>query len=177
MDFFNTTSARHSVRSYSDKPVEPEKINRILECVGSAPSAGNLQAYKIFVLTEKGTKDQIIECAFGQDFLKNAPYLLIFCADAARSGKKYAQRGEELYCLQDATIACTYAMLSATSLGLSSVWVGAFDEKSVAAIMDIPANSRPIILLPIGYAARPPRITSRRPINEIVKYMSRELDK
>ena len=59
-------------------------------------------------------------------------------------------------------------MLAATALGLSSVWVGAFDEQAVHEIIQAPEAERPIAMLPIGYAAEEPRLRDRRPQNEII---------
>jgi nitroreductase len=84
---------------------------------------------------------------------------------------RYKERGEKLYSIQDATIACTFAMLAATTLDLSTVWVGVFDEKEVSKTVGIPGTLQPIVLLPIGYAGIPPRITARRLLDELVHYV------
>jgi nitroreductase len=73
-----------------------------------------------------------------------------------------------LYCIQDATIACTYAMLAATALGLASVWVGAFDEQAVHKIICAEPGHRPIAMLPIGYPNESPRFRRRRALEDIV---------
>jgi nitroreductase len=73
-----------------------------------------------------------------------------------------------LYSVQDATIACTFAMLAASALGLASVWVGAFDEDQVSRVISAPEEQRPVAMLPIGYAAGPPRQRARRKLEELV---------
>lgn len=171
MEFFETLNTRHSIRSYSNKNVDPQKIQKILDFVCKAPSAGNLQGYKLFVVSSDPHRKLLVDCAQGQSFLAQAPCILVFCIDPDRSALKYHDRGRDLYCIQDATIACTYAMLGATALGLSSVWVGAFDETMVGKVLGIPSSLRPIILLPIGYPDQPARITTRRPMNEIVHFI------
>ena len=168
MEFFNALSARHSIRAYADIPVEEEKLDQILETVNQAPSAGNLQAYEVYVVTRAAQRKELAAAALGQNFIAQAPISLIFCAHAARSAEKYKQRGVDLYCLQDATIACTYAMLAATALGLSTVWVGAFDESKVSNIINAPKVHRPVAILPIGYAAEEPRIKGRRSLSDLV---------
>ncbi|MBU4225016.1 MAG: nitroreductase family protein, partial [Chloroflexi bacterium] len=70
--------------------------------------------------------------------------------------------------VQDATIACTYAMLAATALGLSTVWVGAFEEDAVREALGIPQELLPVAMLPIGYAGKKPRITPRRELNDLL---------
>jgi nitroreductase len=70
--------------------------------------------------------------------------------------------------VQDAAIACTFAILAAAALGLSTVWVGAFDEDEVRYIIKAPLAHRPVAMLPIGYAAESPPVSSRRSLNELV---------
>jgi nitroreductase len=168
MDFFDVVSKRHSIRAYKDQPIEPEKLQRILEAINRAPSAGNLQAYEIYMVCEVKSKIALVKAAYDQEFLAQAPVVLVFCAHAARSAGKYGKRGIELYCVQDAAIACAFAMLAATALGLSTVWVGAFDENEVRYILNAPQAHRPVAMLPVGYAAETPQIRPRRRQNDLV---------
>jgi len=171
MEFLDLVSKRRSIRQYENREIKKEKLEKILECANQAPSAGNLQGYEIFVVTSKNKLGQLVGATRGQAFLEQVPVVLVFCANPSRSAERYKKRGEELYCLQDATIACTYAMLASTALGLSTVWVGAFDEDEVRKIMGIPATLRPIALLPIGYADNSSRISSRRPLGDLIHFV------
>ena len=168
MDFFEVINQRHSIRAYKNKPVEPEKLQQILQAVNRAPSAGNLQAYEVYLVCDDKHKTSLVTATYDQEFLAQAPLVLVFCAHANRSASKYQERGTELYCVQDATIACTFAMLAATALGLSTAWVGAFDENEVRYIINAPWAHRPVAMLPIGYAAESPRISSRRTLNDLI---------
>ena len=168
MEFFDVIAARHSVRAYADRLIETEKLNSVLESVNRAPSAGNLQAYEIYLVQDKAKQMEIAAVAYAQEFLVQAPLLLVFCAHADRSAERYGKRGISLYCLQDATIACTFAMLSAQAMGLSTVWVGAFNEGEVSRIINAPQAHRPVAILPIGYADGEPRVRERRPLSEII---------
>ena len=168
MDFFETVKARHSVRAFQSRPVEDEKIHRIIEAVNLAPSAGDLQAYEIIVVKDSKRRNELARAALWQNFIAEAPLCLVFLAYPERSSRKYGHRGSQLYCLQDATIAVSYAQLAATALGLASTWVGAFDDEAVARAVEAPKNKRPIAVLPIGYAAETPDITPRRPVSEIL---------
>jgi len=168
MDYFEVVKARHSVRVFEKKPVEEEKIRRIIEAINLAPSAGDLQAYEVVVVKDPMLKDKLAKAAFGQNFVSEAPVCLVFVAYPGRSSKKYGRRGSELYCLQDAAIATTYTMLAATSLGLSSTWVGAFDQEAAARAVGATGGKRPVAILPVGYAAESPENTPRRPVSDIV---------
>jgi nitroreductase len=170
MEFFEVIAKRRSIRAFQAKRVERQVIDRILEAVVLAPSAGNLQAYDIFVIEREELRRELTQAARNQEFLTAAPVVLVFCSNPSRNEVRYKSRGANLYCLQDATIACTYAMLAATGLGLSSVWVGAFDERAVSKVLGNPPDLTPVALLPIGYAAEEPGELSRRPLKELVHY-------
>jgi nitroreductase len=112
-----------------------------------------------------GDRRQALAAAtFGQDFVAQAPVSLVFCMHPARCEYQPA----ETYALEDASIACTYAMLAATAMGLSSCWVGAFTAEPVARVIGCPAGIVPMAILPIGYADEEPERTTRRELNEIV---------
>jgi nitroreductase len=167
MDYFEAVKTRRSIRAFQKKPVEEEKIRRIIEVINLAPSAGDLQAYEVIVVKDPMLKDKLAKAALGQSFVSEAPVSFVFVAYPQRSSKKYGRRGSELYSVQDATIATTYAMLAATVLGLSSTWVGSFDEEAVARAVGTTGGKRPVAILPVGYAAESPESTPRRPVSDI----------
>lgn len=168
MNFFDVVEQRHSIRAFTSEPIKPERLQQILAAANRAPSAGNLQGFEIFVVQDAAKKAALAEAALSQEFIAEAAVVLVFCTHAARSAQKYGRRGETLYTIQDATIACTFAMLTATAVNLASVWVGAFHTEAVQEIIDAPAGIVPAAILPIGYAAGQPRFTSRRELSDIV---------
>ncbi|MBI5395625.1 MAG: nitroreductase family protein [Verrucomicrobia bacterium] len=168
MDMFEAVKARQSVRAYQAKEIEPDKLQAILAAVNQAPSAGDLQAYEVYLVRDGETKRALAKAALGQDFIAQAPMALVFAANPARATARYGSRGEQLYCVQDATVAVAYAQLAATALGLATCWVGAFEDEEVTRIMKLPAGQRPVAILPVGYAAETPRRTPRRALTDIV---------
>ena len=168
MDYFRVVEKRRSVRAFQDKPLEAEKLERLFETIDLAPSAGNIQGYEVFCVDRRELKDGLTRAAWGQGFIQEAPTVLIFCSHPARSSGRYGRRGEELYCIQDATIAATYAMLTATAPGLATCWVGAFDEVEAARTLGLPEGLRPIIILPVGYPAGEPAPRTRRGAADLV---------
>ena len=168
MEYFDVIRARHSVRAFTGQPVEPDKLQAILEAVNTAPSAGDLQGYEVYLVTDPSAREALAQAAHGQEFVAQAPVNLVFCTHAALSAARYGKRGSGLYTLQDATIACTYAMLAATALGLASVWVGAFSDDAAWRAIGSPDGIKPVAILPIGYAAEQPGPSPRRPLNEWV---------
>ncbi|MEM5773258.1 MAG: nitroreductase family protein [Candidatus Aenigmatarchaeota archaeon] len=168
MEFFDVLKKRHSVRAFSPRPIEESKIKQILEAVNSSPSAGNLQAYEIFLVQDENKKRELALASFAQSFVAEAPVVLVFCANPERSGKKYGKRGKSLYSIQDATIAAAYAQLASTALGLASCWVGAFDDEEVLKVLGKPEGLQPVAIIPIGYPAEEPRATERRKLDDLV---------
>jgi nitroreductase len=166
LEFVEVITKRRSVRAYKPQTVEEDKLKRLFEAANMAPSAGNLQAYKVQVVRSQETRGELAKAAHGQGFIAQAPICLVFCADPNRSTAKYGKRGRELYSVQDATIAGAFAMLAAVDLGLATVWVGDFDEKKVQRILDL-KSARPVAMFSLGYAAEQPEASPRRAIEEI----------
>jgi len=112
MEFFDVLNARHSIRAYANTPTEDEKLDRIFESINVTLSAGNFQAFEVYVVTSGDNRAALADAAHRQDFMAQAPVVLVFCAHVARSADQYKNRGTGLYCLQDATIACTDCTLN-----------------------------------------------------------------
>jgi nitroreductase len=168
MDFFELVKARRSVRAFTDKPIEAEKFQQILEAANCAPSAGNLQSYEIYVVRGLEQRQALVRAALNQEFIAQAPVALVFCAHPQRAADRYGARGVNLYSLQDATIACSFAVLAATALGLASVWVGAYDDEDVRQAIGAPEEHIPVAVLPLGYGAEAPPARPRRGLPDLV---------
>ena len=168
MRFGELIEERHSVRAFEEREVERARLATVLHAARRAPSAGNLQAYRVAVARTPSLRRRLARAALDQDFVAQAPVILVFLADSPASGVKYGRRGETLYAIQDAAIACAYAQLAACDAGLGSCWVGAFREEEVRAALGVGQDLRPVALLPLGYPAEVPKITPRRPLSEVV---------
>jgi len=168
-DLFTTVRNRHSIRKYqSDMPVEPEKLHAILEMACAAPSAGDLQAYKIIVVTNQDKRDRLSEAANNQTFISEAPVCLVFYSDENKSMEKFGDKGKNLYALQDATIAAAYAQLAIVAAGLASTWVGFFDEQKIEDILVMGNGLKPVAMLSLGYPAEIPETSTRQNMDEII---------
>ena len=168
MEFLEVVRNRRSTRAFLDQPVEEEKIQQILEACNAAPSAGNLQAYEIYLVRDEATRQALAQAAHDQEFIAQAQVVLVFTAHPGRSQPRYGERGERLYASQDATIACTFAMLTARSLGLGSVWVGAFNDGAVHKVIGVEKGELPVAVLPIGYPTEWPGARPRRSLEDLV---------
>ncbi|WP_321504690.1 nitroreductase family protein [uncultured Methanoregula sp.] len=166
-DFFGFLSCRSSVREYEDDPLTEEETDYILKSASTAPSAGNLEAWDVVVVTEEETRGALAEAAFGQVHLEKAATVFVVCANYVRSMSRYGERGI-LYAVEDATIACTYMMLAAHAKKIHTCWTGAFNEDEVREILDLPQHIRPIALLAAGKGETPTSLTERMPTGEHV---------
>lgn len=162
-DLLPFLTTRSSVREYHTAPVSDEELGYLLRCASTAPSAGDLEAWDVVVVTERATRQALSTAALGQRHVAAAPLVLVVCANHTRSMTRYGGRGT-LYAVQDATIACTYLMLAAHALGLHTCWTGAFDEGEVRRIVHLPDGILPIALLPIGHGNPPISRTPRMPV-------------
>lgn len=170
-DFFETVRHRHSIRKYlTDRAVETEKLHAILEMACAAPSAGDLQSYRIVVVTDQPLREAIRRIAEDQAFISEAPVCLAFCSDQQRAAEKFGDRGRSLYALQDTTIAAAYAQLATVAAGLASTWVGHFDAKALGELLELPPEIEPVALLSLGYPAELPEPSPRRPLQDIISY-------
>jgi nitroreductase len=168
MEFLETLDRRRSVRAYRHTALDRRRIQIILDAVMLAPSAGDLQAYRVVVVENPKTKSALADAAHGQRFIAQASVVLVFFADPERSVAKYAQRGRLLFALQDATLAAAYAQLSAADLGLASCWVGAFDDDAVVGAVNAPRGLQPIAIVPVGEPLEMPDRPPRRSRKELV---------
>lgn len=165
MDLLELISTRRSIRRFKPDPVPSEMLEQILEAARWAPTAGNLQAWRLMVLTNEADRERVRRR--DNDFLPSAPVVLVFLADGSTSEKRYGKRGATLYAIQDATIACTQAMLAAWEQGLGSCWIGAFDEAQIRGKLGLARTLRPVVMLPLGWPAEKPGIPPRRKLATI----------
>jgi nitroreductase len=172
VDIFETVRMRRSVRVFIPQDVDADQIRTILAVANRAPSAGNLQAYEIYVVVDRSARARLRHAALDQPDITEAPVALVFCARPERSAARYGTRGRELFSVQDATIACAYAQLAVAALDLGSVWIGAFDEDVVRRALGLGAALRPVAILPIGHAGEKPAATPRRALTSLAHYIT-----
>jgi nitroreductase len=165
--FLAFLSSRCSVRDFTPSPLTEAEIETILRSARTAPSAGNREAWDVVVVTDGEVREALAEAALSQPHVREAPCVLVVCANYIRSMSRYGERGI-LYAIQDATIACTYMMLAAHAGGLQSCWVGAFNEGEVKEVLDLPEHLRPIAMLAIGRGKIPLDRTGRMDLAEHV---------
>ena len=148
MELLELAKARYSVRKFAEKPVEEEKLQKVLAAGACAPTTKNQQPQKIYVLESEDAIEKIrgiTRCAF------NAPVVLMVCGckDQAWVNPFNDRSSAEMDC----SIVTTQMMLQAQELGLGTCWVCWFDTKQTKEAFNIPENEEVFALLPLGYPA------------------------
>jgi nitroreductase len=168
--------SRQSDRSYSEKTIENEKIERILEAGRMAPSACNAQPWKFIVVTDRELRAKLSEAASARllgmnSFVSQAPLLLIVIREKANMSSRIgATVKNKDYSLIDIGITSENICLQAKAEGIGSCMIGWFDEKQVKKILGIPVSKRVELIITLGYPAKELREKRRKPLAEIVSY-------
>ncbi|MEW6295048.1 MAG: nitroreductase family protein [Candidatus Diapherotrites archaeon] len=168
MNVIDAIKGRRSVRAFKRKEIEKEKIELLKEAIIWAPSAGNLQSRKFYFVFNKKLKEEIVLAALDQEFIAQAPLVIIACADS-RIEQRYGRRGTELYNKLDVAASVQNLMLEAFSLGLGTCWVAAFSEEKIKGILDLPKNLTPLTIIPVGYQAEKPSAPKRKSLKELIE--------
>lgn len=162
MDILQAVRERRSIRDFHEKDIPPEIIDKLIDALIWAPSAGNLQARKFYFIKDRGLKRDIASAALNQGFIAEAPLVIVGCTDS-RLSHRYGERGVSLYSIQDVAASIMGMMLVAHENSLGTVWVGAFREAEISKVLGLPDYLRPVVIVPAGYASRipspPPRVS------------------
>lgn len=147
-NIFNVMLNRRSQRKFENKEIEPWKVDIIFAAADTAPTAGGFQGFEVFHITKDELKEKLVTAANNQPYV-NAPLVLVFCINSNRIKLNFPENIIRKFSIQDATLAAGYAQLSAHALGLSSIWIGMFDEQQVKNIIN--TDLQPSSILCIGY--------------------------
>ncbi len=168
MKFKEVAKKRRSVRSFKQKNIPKKEIEEIIEIGHMAPSAGNRQARDFILISDEEQKQKLVNNAYNQSFIAEAPWVVVVCANKKRSEERYGERGKDLYSIQDASAAVENMLLAVVDKGYGSVWVGAFEEEKVSDQLGIPDGVRPITIMPIGYPDEDPDAPSKMESEELI---------
>lgn len=169
MELDEVIEKRRTVRNFIDEAVPDQDIRLIIGAASLAPSAGNLQSFHISAVTEPGLRKKIAIAANDQDFVAKAGLCLVFFADPDASAREYGNRGKDLYCIQDATISAVFAILKAVDLGYSTAWIGSFNDKRIAELLQY-EKLKPVAIVLVGRGAETPAPRMERNPERLVRY-------
>ena len=165
MDFFELIERRYSVRAYTNQPVEEEKLRKVLRAGQLAPTAANLQPFRLLVRETRGCQDALGRL-YHRDWFCQAPLVIGVCSVlkegwVRRDGKNYAD--------VDAAIVMDHMVLAAAALGLGTCWIAAFDPAVARSVFDLPEGFEPLAFTPLGYPAdQAPAERPRKPLAELL---------
>jgi nitroreductase len=178
-DFLELARSRQSVRSYTDKPVEKDKIERCLEAARMAPSACNAQPWKFVVVDNPELKNKVAETTNNRilplnHFTRQAPVHVIVVREKPNFTSKVGTMiRNKTYTLIDVGIATEHFCLQAASEGLGTCILGWFNEKRVKELLGIPKNKRAELIITVGYPTSDElREKKRKHLKDIHSYNS-----
>ncbi len=165
MDVYEAIDRRYSVRAYQDKPVEEDKLNRILDAGRVAPSARNRQQWKFVVVRDAGMCKQLAAAA-EQEWLARVPVIIAVVG---------LEPDKNMFCgipsdPVDCAIAIDHMTLAAVAEGLGTCWIGHFDQDACCTLLDVPPTAKIVEMLTLGYPADKQKAKPRKSLREIVSY-------
>jgi len=180
MTFNELINQRQSVRKYREKPVEREKIEKIIEAVHVAPSACNSQPWKLIIVDNPELKNEVARATFSKTisfnkFAIQSPVIAVLVIEKA---KLIAQIGGSIKNMEypniDVGIAAEHFCLQATELGLGTCMLGWFDEKKIQQLLNIPRKRKIGLVITLGYPTEDykQRLKIRKPLEQICGFNS-----
>ncbi len=165
MEFSEVIKKRYSVRAYQPKPVEEDKLQKVLEAAQLAPTAANRQPFRLIVIHTHGRESEL-KRIYGRDWFCQAPIVICACAVTSEA---WTRMDGKNYGYVDATIALDHLILAAADLGLGTCWVAAFNPAAAKEILRLPADMEPVAFTPLGYPADEPGSKKRKALSHLVR--------
>lgn len=149
MDVMQAITTRRSVRSYSARALPDDVLQRMRQALRSAPSACNLQPWHFIFVTDEKLRQALAKASFDQLWIATAPLTVVACGFPDEAYKNMGGRGNSVDV--DVAIAVDHLTLAAVADGLGTCWIGAFDEKQVKRLLELPEQAKVVALTPLGY--------------------------
>jgi nitroreductase len=160
---------RRSIRAYRDRPIEPEKIDRLVQALIWAPSSGNFQCRRFFFIRSRQLIGRVAESCFDHAWIAQAPLVVVCCRDD-RIDEHYGP-GSARFAVQDVSASIQNLLLAAHAEDLGSCWVCAFDEAGLEELLGLPPGLHPVALVTVGYADEDPPVPDRVGPDEAIAWL------
>jgi nitroreductase len=157
---------RRSIKEFKSKPIEREKLERVLEAGRLAPSAKNRQEWRFVVLQKEHLRQKVKEAAFGDEKAGQAPAIIVLCT----TNVEYIMPNGQLSYPIDLAFAAAFMVLQAVAEGLGTCCLSTFDEQMVRDLITVPYSMRVVLLILLGYPQRIPDPAPRKPLKRIVAF-------
>lgn len=167
MHVIDAIKSRQSIRKYLNKEIEPKKLELVATAFRMAPSAKNLQNWKLLIVQSPTLKEKIRNASPSKaPMLTHAPAVLVavgFSQDVMTCG----HRVDSI----DLSIAMSYALLEAYEQGLGTCWMANFDENLLREALNLPLGTSIVAISPLGYPDETPNPKSRKSLEDVVEYL------
>lgn len=194
MEVLDAIRRRRSIRNYKPDPIPKDVLDKLLEALRLAPSAGNRQPYKFIIVQDEETRKKLAAaCRWsparpnGQEFIADAPLVVVACGSARKAITRYYKDGKVFLTLGttpeeidkdpieyentmpiDLAIALDHLTLVTAAEGLGTCWIGGLDELEVKRLLSIPDDMRVPIVMPVGYPVSWPEARPRKPLERLI---------
>lgn len=166
MEVYEAIKKRRSIREYETREVEREKLKRVLNAARLAPSAKNIQPWRVIVVEDKGLREELAKAAYGQKYLSQAPYVIVICVNEKEC---YQEHGDYMTSFAvDGAIFTDHLTLAACAEGLGTCWIAKFNERKIKELLKVPEPYRIVVMTPLGYPAEEGRDKGRKALSEIL---------
>ncbi|OIO80119.1 hypothetical protein AUJ84_04595 [Candidatus Pacearchaeota archaeon CG1_02_32_132] len=168
MDFDKVINSRRSVHNFSSKRVKWSSVLEAIDTTRKAPFAGNNNVLKFIIVEKKETKDKISKLS-EQYWMADAGIIVVACSDDKELEKVYYEGGIN-YARQQAGAAIENFLLKITALGLSSCWVGSYQDELVKQLLKIPEHITIEAILPVGYENGKTKVPKKVSLENIISW-------
>jgi nitroreductase len=169
MDFYDVIKTRRSVRGYRSDPIPKDVLDRVLDAARLAPSGSNRQPTRYVLVEAEEARKRLAELCHNQHFIAEAPVVVVACGGEIPSNRGgYMGRYSMLV---DVAIAVDHLTLAARAEGLSTCWIGSFDNAAIKDSLGVPEEVQVVALTPLGYPQGEPfkETKDRLPLSELVR--------
>ncbi len=168
MEVLQAIRTRRSIRKFKSKKIPDAVLYTILESARWAPSAGNLQPWRIIVVEDR-EKKELLASESDQDFVAKAPVVFVVCSDPSVCETEYDELGGK-FCVQGVAAAIQNILITAHSFGLGAVWVGTFVEPKIRKALQIPDGTNIDAVIPIGFPDETPKRKATLEMSDYVNF-------
>ncbi|MEA3414207.1 MAG: nitroreductase family protein [Nanoarchaeota archaeon] len=164
MDTISAIESRRSVREFSKKKPDWRNIIEAINSTQYAPMAGGIFSLKFLIIDKKDTIQKISKWS-EQEFIQDVQYIVAFITDPKKTEISFNERSKK-YLPQQAGSAIQNFMLHLTEIGLSTCWIGHFNDEKIKALLKIPKEMEIEAMFPIGFAKKKPKQTKKEALYE-----------
>jgi len=170
METIDCIRTRRSIRKYQPIEIPEEVLYVILESANQAPCAGGLQTWRFIVVGDEKSKRIIAKSAANQEWIADAPTVVLLCSEPKRLEAEFGKRAKELYDIQNIAMAAENLMLAAWHYGVGSCFVSSFTEPLMRKQLKIPNSVHVHGIVALGYPAEFPGGINRASVPDLTHF-------